>query len=287
MSPRGTSGRNAVVITIIGVVLAGAAWLYFLHREPTPSPAKPLSSTPVAASSATPAIRHPIGEAATESPAAASTAALPALDASDAAVADALSAIPGAAGLRDLLVVQGLLPHVVATVDALPRRTIGSSILPLRTPSGAFAVADKNGVIAAVPANQDRYAPYLRIAEAVDTRALVGWYVHWYPLFQQAYQELGYPNGYFNDRLIAAIDDMLAAPEPRSPPALLPATHGRYAFADPALESLSVGQKLMIRLGPQNEARLKAKLREVRAALVGKLPRAVPSGTSAAAAGAR
>lgn len=27
-------------------------------------------------------------------------------------------------------------------------------------------------------------------------------YVRLYPLFQKAYVELGYPNGYFNDRLI-------------------------------------------------------------------------------------
>ncbi len=42
----------------------------------------------------------------------------------------------------------------------------------------------------------------------------------------------------------------------------------RYEFADPALESLSSGQKLLLRMGPVNERRLKIKLREFRKELV-------------------
>jgi hypothetical protein len=40
-----------------------------------------------------------------------------------------------------------------------------------------------------------------------------------------------------------------------------------YKYADPKLESLSSGQKLLIRMGPENETAVKAKLRELRAAL--------------------
>ena len=50
------------------------------------------------------------------------------------------------------------------------------------------------------------------------------------------------------------------------------AKDGHYTFADPTFESLSVGQKLMIRIGPDNERVLKAKLRSVRALLLGKAP---------------
>jgi hypothetical protein len=37
-----------------------------------------------------------------------------------------------------------------------------------------------------------------------------------------------------------------------------------YKFADPELESLSAGQKIMIRMGPQNAEKVKAKLRALR-----------------------
>ena len=120
--------------------------------------------------------------------------------------------------------------------------------------------------------NYARYAPYMKLAENVDPRTLVTWYVHWYPLFQQAYQQLGFPQGYFNDRLLAAIDNMLAAPNVQSPPALVKTADGHYAFADPTWEALSVGQKLMIRIGPENERAVKNKLRSIRALLLGQGP---------------
>jgi len=40
-----------------------------------------------------------------------------------------------------------------------------------------------------------------------------------------------------------------------------------YLFADKDLESLSAGQKILIRMGPENAARVKSKLTEIRAAL--------------------
>ena len=93
-----------------------------------------------------------------------------------------------------------------------------------------------------------------------------------YPLFQQAYVELGYPNGYFNDRLVGVIDHLLAAPEPKAPIALTQ-PKVMYEFADPALADLSAGQKIMVRVGLDNEPRLKAKLREIRKALVADPPK--------------
>ena len=87
---------------------------------------------------------------------------------------------------------------------------------------------------------------------------------------------MGYPRGYFNDRLIAAIDDMLAAPELARPPELQ-LVQGRYLYVDPALESRSVGQKLMMRLGAANEAKLKTKLRAIRTLLTAQPPAHVPA----------
>ena len=49
--------------------------------------------------------------------------------------------------------------------------------------------------------------------QAVDTGRLIAVYVRYYPLFQQAFRDLGYPNGHFNDRVVEVIDDLLAAPE--------------------------------------------------------------------------
>jgi hypothetical protein len=269
--------RNSAQGKIIGaivviVIVALAAWWYFTRMPGVDfSRQGPAPSGPAAASTAPAPIEHPISEAQT-GPAPATTTPLPALDASDDAVASALASIPGADGLAGLLLARGLVPHIVATVDALPRHTIGVSILPLRTPKGTFAVDTSSGKPMLDSKDFARYDPYMKIAETVDPRALVTWYVHWYPLFQQAYRDLGYPQGYFNDRLIAAIDDMLNAPNARPPIALAATPDGHYVFADPTWESLSVGQKLMIRIGPEHERALKARLRSIRALLLGQAP---------------
>ncbi|MFX9123653.1 DUF3014 domain-containing protein, partial [Acinetobacter baumannii] len=41
-----------------------------------------------------------------------------------------------------------------------------------------------------------------------------------------------------------------------------------YEYADPKLEALSAGEKLLLRMGPSNEAVIKAKLRELRRSIV-------------------
>jgi hypothetical protein len=91
-------------------------------------------------------------------------------------------------------------------------------------------------------------------------------YRHYYPLLQQAYEDLGYPDHYFNDRVIAAIDDMLRAPEPDKP-IVLTQPKVLYQYEDTALEQLSSGQKLMMRMGLAHERSVKVKLRELRALL--------------------
>jgi hypothetical protein len=125
--------------------------------------------------------------------------------------------------------------------------------------TGHVKVHRQNGV---------RYAAYVRCADAVDTKKLVDLYARFYPLFQQPYEELGYPKAYFNDRLVSVIDDLLAAPELKDAPRLVQ-PKVMYEFADAELEALSARRKIMIRMGSANAVRIKAKLRAMRAELVG------------------
>ena len=106
------------------------------------------------------------------------------------------------------------------------------------------------------------------LVHAVDSKQLVAIYVRFYPLFQQAYRELGYPDGYFNDRLVAVIDHLLATPDVK-PPIALVQPKVLYQYADSELEALSAGQKAMLRVGPDNAAVLKAELREIRYRVAG------------------
>ncbi len=254
---------GVVLVVLIGVGI----FVWRRGLNPAVTPASTTATTPAASApgQAGGAVRHPITHAI---PAPASTAPLPSLQESDAQVADALSGLAGDSPLQGLLLPDQIIPRVVATVDALPRQTVGARVLPLHVPAGAFEVEQADGRTVIGSGNAARYRPYMQVLEKVDPKALVAWYVHSYPLFQKAYQELGYPHGYFNDRLIEAIDDMLAAPSPKGPIALV-RPKVQYQYADPALQSLSAGQKLMLRVGPANEARIKARLRQIRAELTG------------------
>jgi hypothetical protein len=217
-----------------------------------------------------PPIRHPIEAVGTsvELPEADS---LPALDESDSVLRTALDALFAKGGQSRTLLLEDMIRRIVVTVDNLPRDQLARRQVPLKPAEGSLLVTGQGDERVISEHNQGRYAPYVVLAEAVDVDYMTALYVRFYPLFQQAYQELGYPEGYFNDRLVWVIDHLLAAPELEGPIRLVQ-PKVLYRFADAELEQLSVGQKFLVRMGPANAARIKARLREVRRHVAGRMP---------------
>ena len=267
VDPRVRPGRpawmGALLVALI-VCLAVGGWYVWSRRAPPPAPqvAAEAPSAPAVAPqpNLAPPVRHPVEAIA---PPAAEEKPLPALAESDASLHDALAPLLGGNAFDALFYPDRIARRFVATVDNLPRQTIAADVRPIRPAPGALAVVGPDDARQIGLDNAQRYAPYVRALTSVDSHQLVGVYVHYYPLLQQAYRELGYPNGYFNDRLVDVIDNLLAAPTLEGP-VTLTQPKVLYQFADPALESLSSGQKAMIRMGPDNEAKVKAKLREIR-----------------------
>jgi hypothetical protein len=103
----------------------------------------------------------------------------------------------------------------------------------------------------------------MNIASA-DIDAIVDTYRRFYPLFQRSYERLGYPDGYFNDRVVQVIDHLLATPPQPDGPIKLVRPHVLYEFADSRLEALSSGQKLLLRMGPEHAATVKRFLQDLR-----------------------
>ncbi|HET6633348.1 MAG TPA: DUF3014 domain-containing protein [Rhodanobacteraceae bacterium] len=286
------NNRTTWIVCIVLVLIALGFGAWWSRQGPTmPRATAPGADTSelAAETSAAAHMRHPIQSArTTPAPAGSAWPALPSLDASDAGVVSSLSKLAGQRNLDNLLVKGNLIQRIVATVDALPRQKLGKNLLPVRRPVGNFTVKHADGTTVIDPTNFARYEPYMAAVKSADPDTLVSWYVHYYPLFQKAYRQMGYPDAYFNDRVVEVIDNLLATPEPNGPVALTrPGVN--YHFANPAYQSLSAGQKMLLRSGPDNEAAIKAKLRAIRADLVGrKLPAATASApapaTSAAAA---
>lgn len=197
-------------------------------------------------------------------------------------VAQALVNLLGAKEVATFLEVDEFPRRLVTTVDNLGRAYAPPRLWPVHPTPDRFMVEEVDGGPVIAADNAARYTPLVLLAESVDARRAVELYVRMYPLLQRAYEELGFPDRYFNDRLIAVIDLLLATPQVEYPVKLqLTEVKGpisstrpwvRYEFADPDLESLSAGQKILIRVGPVNQRRLKAKLAEVRQELVKRTP---------------
>ncbi|HEY2862267.1 MAG TPA: DUF3014 domain-containing protein [Casimicrobiaceae bacterium] len=265
-------GGAAWVVWIVLALAAGGVGYYLWQqqqaRQAAVTPPAPPAETVAPAVAAPPGVEHPIEEAKASVPPTVEQKPLPALMVSDTTMQNALADLFGQAALDRMFYEDSIVHRFVATVDNLPRKTLPLRYLPLKPPGGAFAASGDDEALAIAGDNAGRYAPYVELAEAVDAKTLVGIYVHFYPLLQEDYRALGYPNGYFNDRLVQTIDDLLAAPEVSAPPALVrPKVF--YQYADPDLESRSAGQKIMTRMGTENAARIKTKLREIRALVAG------------------
>ena len=262
---------NRLWVGIGSVVALVAVGAYFWLRQAPQQLPPPVAvvTPPVVAppAPAEPAIGHPV-----QPPPGWSE--LPPLEQADGFVKDRLAELLGAKAVKSTLQVEGFVRRVVVTVDNLPRSLAPPRMWPIQPTPGRFAVDSAGGARMIGAKNTVRYAPFVTLVEAVDAARAVALYHRLYPLFQRAYEDIGYPGKYFNDRLVAVIDLLLATPEPSGPLKVeLPDVQGPvkpvrpwllYRFADPALEGLATGQKILLRVGPDNGKRLKTKLAEIR-----------------------
>jgi len=252
-------------ILAVVVVVVFSIWRY--ASEPAPPIVVPpvAEAPPPVAAPAGPDIRHPLPKAAPET-------TLPHLGESDRVVKDALAALWGERTVEELLYPNELVRRFVATIDNLPRPKVALRVMSVKPAPGAFKTTGKGDDVVIAQDNAARYRLHVQVAKSIDSAKLVSLYVRFYPLFQQAYEELGYPGAYFNDRLVEVIDHLLAAPQ-LPPQAKLVRPKVFYKFADPGLEASSAGHKILMRIGNENAAVLKAKLAEIRGELVRRAPR--------------
>ncbi|HEY2462530.1 MAG TPA: DUF3014 domain-containing protein [Steroidobacteraceae bacterium] len=255
---------NKPIVGVAALIFVLAATgVYYLRSRNQPLPAAPSSPAAPAPSPSEPSVAHPLPEGAGN---AASAGPLPELADSDMPFRDALAKISSADAVKDFLVPQDLIRKMVVTIDNLPRQKVAVEKRPANPVDGSFLAKGDELHATLDQRNFERYKPMVAVINQLDAKQLGALYIHYYPLFQQSYQNLGYPNGYFNDRLVEVIDNLLATPDPKGPVELV-RPNVMYVYADPALESRSAGQKLLIRMGPENAKAIKAKLTELRAVI--------------------
>ena len=274
-TPAGMNQDSRVIAIALGIAVAlGGGYFWWRSQQSPPPPPPPVTQAPpppaappppppAPTDAGKPAVQHPI-EA--EPP----DRNLPGPGEGDGYVRQALLDLVGRKNaLTFLSNVDGVVLALVTTLDNLGNERAQSHLWPVKTTPGGF-VADAAGDGTVIGAqNAARYAPFVRFIESVDTRKAVKVYFRLYPLLQQAYEELGYPGKYFNDRVVEVIDQLLATPTVTTPLRVKRvqvegSNRPLYQFEDPSLEARSAGQKIMLRVGRDNADKLKAKLSDVR-----------------------
>lgn len=229
------------------VLIALGAGFWFWQKRQSADDVQPVTDEAIATDE--PRILNPIDPAAD--------------DGTDLSAADRIAALVGTPRFESLLFTDDIVRRIVATVDNLPRQKVAMQLSPAKPPAGSFITAGGEDQLVLGAANFERYTPWIELVDSLDPDATFELYRRLYPQFQAAYENLGNPDGYFNDRVIDVIDHLLATPEPPETIALT-RPNVLYEFADPALEAESAGRKLLLRMGPGNAARVKMKLRDMR-----------------------
>jgi hypothetical protein len=269
-APRESAAGIVLLLAALVIVGVVAAWVWRSQRSPPAESPVVLAPAPApeaqpAASAPAPAVKHPLEEAVDQP-----------LHSED--VPAALADLVGAKAVTSFLQTEGFARRVVATVDSLGRAHSPSAAWPVLPTGGRFTVEERPDGPVIAAENASRYTPFVLLVGTLDVEKAARLYRRMYPLLQQAYRQLGFGDRYLNDRVVEVIELLLATPEPELSPRLqltevkgpVPSTRPwvRYQFADPELESLAAGQKILLRVGPVNERRLKAKLAELRAQIV-------------------
>ena len=261
--------KSTMLATSLALVL-GVIFLLSLWKDLfPPSPPEPVRQavvhpTPPRAPEA-PAVIQPVPElpARKEEP----IQPLPALDDSDAALATELRGLAPESSPEDLFLLDHFIRRLVLLVDTLPKAQLATNRLPTRPVAGSFQVDGEEDQAVIHPENTQRYDPFVRFVEGLDAQKAVALYVRFSPLFQQAYRDMGYPDGSFHARLMEVIDHLLQTPTVEEP--IRVKRHVvRYRFVDPELEALSAGRKILLRIGPQNALKVKSKLSEIQGLLL-------------------
>ena len=192
---------------------------------------------------------------------------LPLLDDSDQLIRDGAVSLTRHEGVNAWLSPNELVRKIVTFTDSVANGNIAREPLGVLMPKGKFLVKQINDKVLEIePKSYERYDVVTNILVSIDTKRAVEFYILLRPLFQQAYDELGYPEGKFEDVIFKSIGRLLETPAIDEPIRVIQPVV-MFEYEDVRLEMLSPVQKQMIRMGPKNTRAIKRKLSEIAAEL--------------------
>jgi len=188
---------------------------------------------------------------------------LPRLDDSDGLIRDGVVTLTPDEGINEWIRAGELIRKSVVLADNIANGNIAREAATALGPDKPFEpkrISEK--VFLMDETSYTRYDHVTDIFVSMDSRRAAEFYDLLKPLFQEAYDELGYPEKKFDDALFAAIGRILETPVMDEPIRLVRPVV-MYEYEDPRLEALGAAQKQMLRMGPRNTRLIHKKLSEM------------------------
>jgi len=199
------------------------------------------------------------------------TPPLPPLNDSDPIALEAIEQLSPSAMDTSLLIPQEMIRNFVVFIDNLSKGDIVSYFAPVVRPKQSFSVTRSAQKIYLNTKSYQRYDVYADLIDSIDISTALTQYRSLKPLIDEAYQEIGYSDKGFLNKLNQSIDLIVDTPIINYPIELIDPSV-MYKFADPQLEGLNDLQKLLIRMGPNNTFKIQKKLKQLQQSLQTELP---------------
>jgi hypothetical protein len=160
---------------------------------------------------------------------------------------------------------EDLLRRLAVVVDNAAEGKYPARQLGFLAPTGSFKIQREGERLFVDPAGYERFDTHVDVLTAMDPERVASMLELISPLLQEGMRELGNTRS-VETELKQAIDEVMAVPVRRQRLELIQ-PNVLYEYADPRLEDLSDLQKQVLRMGPDNVARLQRYLVRLEAAL--------------------
>ncbi len=199
-----------IALILVGLALVGAGAYFFTSSEPEPVTVSQQVDIPVIAPEQ-PVVEvvkvpEPEVEVPVETPqpiveeTPEPTFVLPRLDNSDQLIRDGAVSLTRHEGINSWLGSDELIRKIVVFVDNVANGNIAKEPAAALAPRGEMSVTRvSDDVFVMNESSYDRYNLVTSILTSIDSKRAVEFYVLLKPLFQEAFDELGYPNARFED----------------------------------------------------------------------------------------
>ena len=246
-----------VIMAIVAVVVLaiGAGLWWWQSANPPPQPVA-VKEQPVATE--TP---KPVEDGETPATPDVQRQVLPPLDSSDDYVREQVSAL--SPEMSEWLKQDDLVRRFAVVADNARLGDYPRKQLAFLAPEAKYPVIQNGDGWVADPEGYHRFDKFVDVAISVDPKRAVALLRTLSPLLVTALKELGQLNPDPIATVRAGIDVALATPDLQGEVQLVqPKVY--YQYADPRLEQLKPLQKQLLRMGPQNVARIKSYLAQVK-----------------------